>query len=78
MLRRMVATGCGLFAGVGLSAGRESAARGTEGRREKAKDDQQRTNAREDVMLAGAHVFIVRGVERVGIVFCGEEERTRT
>ena len=74
----MVTTGCRLFAGVGLSAGREGAARGAEGRCEKAKDDQQRTDAREDVMFAGAHVFIVRGVEWEGIVFCGEEERTRT
>ena len=78
MLRRMVATGCGLFAGVGLSAGRESAARGTEGRREKAKDDQEGAEARVETVVASAHNFIVRGVRREGIVFCGEEERTRT
>jgi len=62
MPRLVVTTGWRLFAGVGLGAGRKSAARGAKGRGEKAKNDQQRTDAREETVFAGAHVFIVRGV----------------
>ena len=69
MLGLMVTTGCRLFLGAGLGAGREGAARGAEGRREKAKDDQQGTEVREDAVIAGAHTFIVRGVGWEGIVF---------
>lgn len=73
MLRLMVTTGCRLFVGIGISAGREGATRGAEGRREKAKNDQQRTDAREETVFSGAHTFIVRGVGWEGIVFWNEE-----
>ena len=69
MLRLVVATGCRLFVGVGLRAGGQGAARGAEGRGEKAKNDQQGTETREDAVFAGAHRFIVRGVGGEGIVF---------
>jgi hypothetical protein len=69
MLRLMMTTSCRLFVRGGRSAGREGAARCAEWRREKAKNDQQRTDAREDDVFAGAHVFIVRGVEWEGICF---------
>jgi len=69
MLRRMVTAGCRLLVGVGLRAGGEGAARGAEGSGEKAKNDQQRTETREHAVFPGAHVFIVRGVGREGIVF---------
>ena len=59
----MVTTCRRLFMSVGLSAGREGAARGAEGRGENAKDNQEGTEAREGTVLADAHVFIVRGVE---------------
>ena len=62
MLRLVVATGCRLFVGVGLRAGGEGAARCAEGCCEKAKNYQQRTETREETVLAGAHVLIVRGV----------------
>jgi hypothetical protein len=69
----MMTTDCRLFVSAGLDAERESAARRAEGRNEKAKNDQQRTEAREETVLAGVHVFIVRGVGWEGIVFWGEE-----
>ena len=67
----MVTAGCRLFVGAGVGAGREGAARCAERRREKAKNDQQRTDAREETVLAGAHDFIVRGMGSEGIVFRG-------
>ena len=78
MLRRMVTTCRRLLVGAGVGARREGAARCAEGRREKAKNDQQRTDAREETVLSGAHDFIVRGMGCEGIVFCGEAARTRT
>jgi len=69
MLRRMVTTRRRLFVGAGVGAGREGAARCAEGRSKKAKNDQQRTGAREETVLAGAHDFIVRGMGCEGIVF---------
>src|SRR5260370_32879818 len=69
MLRRMVTTGRRLLVGAGVGAGREGAARCAEGRHEKAQNDQQRTDAREETVLAGAHDFIVRGMGCEGIVF---------
>jgi len=78
MLRRMVTTCRRLFVGAGVGAGREGAARCAEGRREKAKNDRQKTEAREETVIAGAHDFIVRGIGCEGIVFCGEAARTRT
>ena len=65
----MVTTGCRLFVGTGRNTGRESAARGAKGCREQAKNDQHGTEAREELVFAGAHVFIVRGVEYEGIIF---------
>ena len=62
MFGLMVTTGCRLFLGVGLGAGRECAAHVAKGRCEKAEDDQHGTEARGDAVIAGAHVFIVRGV----------------
>jgi len=64
MLRLVVATGCRLFVGVGLRAGGKGAARGAEGRSEKANDDQQGTETREDAIFAGAHDLIVLGSEQ--------------
>jgi len=65
----VVAGGCRLFRGAGLGAGREGAARGAEGRGEKAKNDKRGTEAREDAVIAGAHLFIVPGVGAEGDVF---------
>ena len=58
-----------MFRGAGLGAGREGAARGAEGRGKKAKNDKRGTEAREDAVIAGAHLFIVRGVGWKRIVF---------
>jgi hypothetical protein len=71
MLRLMVTTGFEFFLCVVLNAGRYSAACGAEGRCEKAKNDQQRTEVREETVLAGAHVFIVRGVGETVLFFEG-------
>jgi hypothetical protein len=65
----VVAAGCGLFRVVGLGAGGECAARSAEGSREKAKHNKRGTEAREDVVIASAHLYIVRGVGREGIAF---------
>ena len=73
MSRLMMTTGCRLFVGVGLSAGKKSAARGAEGRREKAKNEEEGTKTREQALFAGAHDFIVRGVGWEGIVICRSE-----
>ena len=63
-------TACGrLLLCVWLTAGRESAAHVAKGRCEKAEGDQHGTEAREETVFAGAHVFIVRGVGWEGIVF---------
>jgi hypothetical protein len=62
----MVTTRGGFFAGAGILAGSEGAARGAKRRREKAKNDQQGTEARQNAVVAGAHMFIVLGVGREG------------
>ena len=64
-----------MFVGLGLSTGREGTARGAEGRREKAKNDQQRTDAREETVLSGAHAYIVPVLRQRGSRFDLEQRQ---
>ena len=67
-----------MFGGIGFGAGREEASRGAEWRGEKAKNDQQRTEAPEEKVIANAHGFIVRGVRWEGNPFGQREHRVCT
>ena len=64
-----------MFLGVGPGTRIERAARGAEGCGEKAKHDKRGTKARENAVIAGAHLLIVRGVGGRGCCFLREESR---